>query len=169
MNPPAKLSDLTEALEFQSEESIAYFDRQTGSIVYVEQTLLDAVEEDDEESLTDLSNWQQEQLETVQAIVNDTGGRFIYAPSKDDFNEYGQMGSFIRSLDDAASAEQLWRSIKGRGAFRYFMDTLYRLGIEEQWYRHRDAAMKQFVIEWAEENDVSYVDDLAAKPRPPRA
>jgi hypothetical protein len=73
------------------------------------------------------------------------------------------MERFIRDLSDQDAVEQLWRAIKGRGAFRHFKDTAARLGLLHQWYDYRDDAMKRFVIDWAEANDVPYEDDLSAR------
>lgn len=69
-------------------------------------------------------------------------------------------------MEDAGAAEQLWRAIKGKGAFRYFKDTASRLGLLQQWYRYRDSAMKEFVIEWAEAHKVSFVDDVKKQSHP---
>jgi hypothetical protein len=55
------------------------------------------------------------------------------------------------------------RAIKGKGAFRYFKDTINRLGLREQWFQYRDEALKEFVVEWAEANNVPYEDDLAKR------
>lgn len=164
MNPTAKLTDLANALEFDSPEYTHYFDRDTGRIVTLEESILRAVENGEDEKLVDLADWQQEQVETAKAIVDADIGRFIHPPDKTEFREYSHMQRFIGSLDDAEAAEQLSRAIQGRGAFRYFKDTLYRLGIQDQWYRYRDEAIKRFVVRWAESNDVPYEDD-AKEPR----
>jgi hypothetical protein len=66
-------------------------------------------------------------------------------------------------LSDQETADQLWRAIKGKGAFRYFKDTLHRLGIQDEWYRCRDEAIKKFVIGWAEANHVLYEDNTAGR------
>jgi hypothetical protein len=70
------------------------------------------------------------------------------------------MERFIGVVDDPGSAEQLWRAIRGAGAFRHFKDTLHRVGLTDRWYQFREKAIKEFVIEWAEESNLSYVDDL---------
>ena len=99
-------------------------------------------------------------METARAIVADhQGSRFIEPPSKFEFHEYQHMEEFIETISNPGIANQLWQAIRGRGAFRVFKDTLYRLGLQNRWYRYRDDAMKQFVIEWAEENNVAYQDD----------
>ena len=163
MNPTAKLSDLMDSLEFDSAEQVTRFDRQTGRIVSVERSILSAVEEGEKNELTVVPEWQKPEIEIARAICEDSGERFIDAPDKFDFHEYRHMERFIGSLSDERDADKLWRSIKGKGAFRYFKDTLHRLGIQDQWYRYRDAAMKPFVIEWAEANNVAYEDDTAGR------
>ena len=163
MNPPAKLSDLIDVLLMDSPEHVTRFDRQTGQIVSVERSILSAVEEGREDGLTHVPDWQKEEVEVAHALCQDAGERFIEPPDKFDFNEYRQMERFIGTLSDEGAAEQLWRAIKGKGAFGYFKDTLHRLGIQEEWYRYRDEAMKEFVIGWAKANNVLYEDDTAGR------
>ena len=163
MNPPAKLSDLIEALEFDSPMHIMYFDRQTGRVVSVDRDVMSGVEEGDEERLDGLPDWQKDEVEIARAVCDDNGERFIDAPDKFDFHEYRHMERFIATVEDGEAAEALWRAIKGRGAFRYFKDTANRLGLLDQWFRYRDGAMKEFVIAWAEANNVPFEDDLAGR------
>lgn len=163
---PVKLSELIEALEFDSEEHVTRVDLQNGCVVTVDRLVLDAVEKGDEESLRDVPDWQKDEVKIARAIVSDSGERFVDAPDKFDFHEYRQMERFIGTIEDATAAEQLWRAIKGKGAFRYFKDTAGRLGLLKQWYRYRDDAMKEFVIGWAEAHEILFVDDMQKKPHP---
>ena len=140
---------------------IMYFDRQTGRVVSVDRDVMSGVEEGDEELLNRLPDWQKEEVEIARAILDDDGDRFIDAPDKFDFNEYQHMQCFIKTVQDPSDAEELWRAIRGRGAFRYFKDTAERLGLLERWFRYRDEAMKEFIITWAEANNVPLADDLA--------
>ena len=156
---PVKLSELIEAVEFESEESVTRVDLQNGGVVTVDCAVMRAVEEEDEASLGDLPEWQQPEVETARSIVADSGERFVDAPDRFDFHEYRQMERFIGTLEDSAAAEQLWRAIKGRGAFRYFKDTASRLGLLKQWYQYRDEAMKEVVRDWAEAHQIPVVDD----------
>jgi hypothetical protein len=162
--PLATLSDLVQPLLLDSPEHVTRFDRQTGRIVTVERWILSALEEGQDERVTNLPQWQREEVEIARAICVDSGERFIAGPSNFEFHEYRQMEQFIGSLSDPDAADQLWRAIKGKGAFRYFKDTLHRLGLQDQWYRYRDEAMKAFVIAWAQENHVPYKDDTANRP-----
>ena len=165
MNPPAKLSDLTDALEFESMDRRIYFDRHTGRIVSVSDSILSAVEEGQNEALKRLPDWQKEEVETARAIVNHSGDRFIDPPGKFEFNEHRHMEQFIGTLPHAETVEQLRRAIQGHGAFRQFRDTLRRLGVQDQWSGYCDTAKKEFVIGWAEANNVPYDDDLKDRKR----
>jgi hypothetical protein len=160
---PTKLSELIEALEFDSEESVSFVDLQNGGVVTVDRSLLSALEEGDEASLTDVPAWQESELEIARAIIADSGERFVDAPDKFDFHEYRHLERFIVMVEDAGAAEQLWRAIKGKGAFRYFKDTAHRLGLLEQWYQYRADALKEYVTDWAEARSVPFLDDLKAR------
>jgi len=157
---PVKLSDLVEALEFESPEHVTKVDLENGCVVTVEESFLSAMEEGDEPSRDHLPDWQQRELEIARAIAEDSGKRFVEVPDKFDFNEYRQMERFIGTVANAEAAEQLWRAIKGKGAFRYFKDTASHLGLLEQWYRYRDDALKEFITDWAEAKNIPYIDDL---------
>lgn len=157
---PVKLSDLSDAIEMHSEDHIVRFDMQEGCLVLMENYLLTAIEEDDKEELADLPEWQEEMIPLARAILEDDGTRFIDPPDPFEFHEYSRMEEFIQTLEDEEVANQLWRAIKGRGAFRYFKDTARELGVIEQWYAYRDNAIREFVIEWAEENNIPYEDDM---------
>jgi hypothetical protein len=160
MNPPARLSELISALDMPTEEFRTYFDRKTGALVSVEDRMLSGLEDGEAEDTDDFADWQKEEYETAREIVADDRSRFIPPPDKFEFHEYRVMEEFVRSVEDEEAANQLWRAIDGRGAFRYFKDTLHRLGIQQLWYDYLEEAQREFVIEWAEENNVVVRDDL---------
>src|SRR5438067_12280751 len=120
---PVKLSELIEALEFDFEEIRTLVDLENGCVVMVQRSVLSDVEEEDEEALSDVPDWQKDEVEIARAIVGELGTRFISPPDKYEFHEYRQMERFIGTVRSAGAADQLWRAIKGKGAFRYFKDT----------------------------------------------
>jgi Uncharacterised protein family (UPF0158) len=163
---PVQLSELIEALEFDSDEYGNWVDLQNGSVVRLAHSLISAVEEGDEEALESMADWEKEEVEIAKAKIADAGERFVAAPDKFDFHEYRQMERFIGTVEDSAAAEELSRAIKGKGAFRYFKDTASRLDLLKQWYQYRDEALKEFVVAWAEAHQVPIVDDTASNPQP---
>lgn len=161
---PVKLSELIEAVEFDSPEHLTMVDLENGCTVTVEKWVLRAVEEGDEESMGTLPDWQKADVELARAIVDDPGNRFIAAPDKFEFHEYRHMERFIGTVRDAEIAEQLWRAICGKGAFRHFKDTAARLGLLDRWFAYRDEALKQFVLRWAQAHNVPVEDDVTRGP-----
>jgi hypothetical protein len=160
---PIKLTELIDAVELDFEEHVSYVDVEDGKVLTVERSLLSSMEEGDEEAVGDVPDWQKAEVEIAKAIAQDAGGRFVRALRKYDFHEYRHMERFIGSLDSSNDADQLWRAIKGKGAFRYFKDTAQRLGLLEKWFLYRDDALKEFVIDWAGDEKIAFEDDV--KPR----
>jgi hypothetical protein len=145
----------------QSEEWLYRYDRRTGQVAMVERSVYDEVEaKTDEEPDLD-----EESVALARAILEDKGGRFVDLPDKFEFHEYHQMERFIGTVEEPRVAEDFWRAIKGKGAFRYFKDTAARHGLLDAWYRFRDEAAKAFVVDWAEANEVPFADDTAARRR----
>jgi hypothetical protein len=154
MEPAVKLMDLTDGLEMVPEESAAWLDRQTGRVIIVENEVLQAVESvEGDEVPPDLEDWQEEQLPAARGICA-SDKRYVALPDKFEFHEYRHMKRFIGTVADGSIADQLWQTIKGKGAYRYFKDTAHRLGLIDDWYRYRDEAMNQFMLDWAEANNV---------------
>lgn len=156
---PAKLSELIESLEFHSDEHSAWVDLETGRVVRLAHSLLEAVEDDGPDVLEDFPDWEAEEIALARAVVRDSGERFVGGPDRFDFHEYRQMERFIGTLENDKATEELWRAIKGRGAFRHFKDAAHRLGVLEQWYQFRGDALREFVRSWAETNQIPFVDD----------
>ena len=131
-------------------------EQKTGEIYFVSEDDRSALEHEDIEP----PEWQKEHLERIKPILeNFDPNRYICLPSGFDFHEYRVMEKFISSLSSTKVRESLWHAIKGRSAFRRFKNCIDRFGLTEQWYRYRDAALKQFIIEWCEVEDIPYIDD----------
>ena len=173
MTAKVKLDNIIEALEFQSEETSAWLDRQAGEIHYVgpdEQRLLDdwddEGEEDDELDDADAEGEgkdDEEDLDTAdpaaaiaKLIAADTSNRFITLPSKYDVHEYQALEQFAYAQTDPQAANDLTRAIRGSGAFRYFKDTVHRLELTKEWYAFRDQYYRDFAREWCEEEGIEY-------------
>ncbi len=159
MDATAKLTELMDSMEMQSEEWIYRYDRKAGATAMVERAVYAKVEDSPDEEL-DLDD---ESVPLARAMIANEGSQFIALPDTFELHEYRQMERFIGTVEDARVAEELWRAIKGKGAFRNFKDTAARCGLLDSWYRFRDERAKQFVIRWAEANEVPYEDDTARR------
>jgi len=86
------------------------------------------------------------------------GNDWIAAPSQRDLNEYSIMEDFIDTVSDPRKNELLSVSIEGRGAFRRFKDTLYRVDLVDEWYSYKHDAFVELAREWCERNGIDYIE-----------
>ena len=150
-----KLDNIIECLEFQSDESNSFLDRRTGEVVTISDEEMQAAE--DNESIEDFPEWQHDLIRIAKEIEAETGD-YIELPTKFDIHEYSIMERFCLSLQDGQMCDTLYSSIKGSGAFRRFKDAIHDYGIADDWYKHRNEALKDIAIEWRKENGIEYDD-----------
>jgi hypothetical protein len=158
---PVKLKDIVEAFEYPETWQV-YLNKKTGEIFYItedDESLLDSLEEE-EEDVDDLPEWQRKTLPDLQKNREALeAGDCIALPSQFDIHEWDIMKRFALSIEDDRQSEPLLNALHGKGAFRYFKDTVHRLGIAEKWYRFRDRALEEIAIEWLEAEEIPYERD----------
>jgi len=66
------------------------------------------------------------------------------------------MRDFADEQQNDRVRETLNDAIHGTGAFRHFKSAIYRLGIEDSWYRYRREAFEEIARGWLEENHLAY-------------
>jgi hypothetical protein len=145
------LSEVIDAIESQTDESVSYLDPESGEIVYVTDEMRSAVEEGE---LDDMPAWEREAIPKVREALE--SGRFLALPSKFDVHEWAIMDRFSRGQENGRVREELLDAIHGACAFRMFKSNTRRLGIEKAWYRFRDEAIKEIAREWLEEHHLTY-------------
>ena len=96
----------------------------------------------------------QELVDEGDGFEDDRDG-FYRLPTSFDIRDYDIMEDFVETLSGAAH-DRLDSAILGRGAFRRFKDTVYDLGIDQQWYDFQAAAYKRKAARWCEENGIEY-------------
>ena len=154
MTIQVKLQDVLEGIDFQSDEQSSFLNLTTGEVVSITDEELRAAEND--EPLEDFPEWQHDAIRIARDIV----ATEHYLPLADRFeiNEYRIMERFCLSVDDEDIRDDLCNAIRGRGAFRYFKDRIHAYGIAEEWYRYRDAALREIAVAWCEEHGIPYTE-----------
>jgi Uncharacterised protein family (UPF0158) len=145
-----KLKDILDALEMPMDETPAFVDRETGEVITMERQMLHDAEEAEEDP-------EDEELTLARQIQFDPG-RYPPLPDSHDIHEYSIMEDFIATVQDNRIREELFRAIGGRGAFRYFKDTIARYGISDQWYKFRANALTTIAREWCDDEDIEYIE-----------
>jgi Uncharacterised protein family (UPF0158). len=108
------------------------------------------------EQLEDFPEWQRENIKLAGEILE--SDEYLQLPDKFEINEYHIMEEFCLSINDEGLRERMYYSIKGSGAFRRFKENIRKYGIEDDWYRFRDAKIKEIATEWCEYHKIPFID-----------
>ena len=149
------LKELAEQMDFMLDEWRYYLDRSTGEIISIDERYLGIAEDEDEESVLRLTEWEQDEVKQATDIIN-RWQDMLHFPDKRELGEYATMEEFSEGFADAHIRDCLCIAIDGSGAFRRFKNTINRFGIEDQWYTYKDQAMLEFARKWCEENNIPY-------------
>ena len=170
-----------------------YLDLETGQVVMItddtrrqlEEFYRETYEAEAEQPLdlaevlrqSDLLEWQRHALLEADQVKAGYGSRYIAVPTSHE--GYRDMEDFILTIRDERLQEQLWRAIRGRGAFRRFKDVLaYHHRERERWLEFQEDRLQERVLEWLESEGIQPIllpspdeDDQSASPPdpPPRA
>lgn len=152
---PVTLNDIVQEMQIISDTMTVYFQRSTGRFIMVTDEYIYAAESDT--STYGRPEWEQEIIrETAEFLAREDDGDNVPLPSRYDIHEYAIMERFCSTVENRRIANDLFRSIAGKGAFRRFKDALHRHGIEKSWYAYKDEAYKEIAREWCEDHGISW-------------
>jgi hypothetical protein len=146
------LRDFVGEMQIISDETHTYISKRTGELITI--TNDDIAMADSEDAF----EWQEEIIQVTKNVLSSDD--YLEIPSKFDIHDYEIMERFALSIPDENISDDLLGQIRGAGAFGRFKDTIYRYGIEQDWFKCRDEAYKEIAIAWLEDNGFAYADDL---------
>jgi hypothetical protein len=147
------IDDIAIAMESSEgfEESVWYLDTDTGEVIHIDSSVMEDIEDEDDEAIDDYPEWMKEMAEVANVVLADNRGRFKEIPEITSRESYRIMERFILDIEDERIRNRLYGAIKGRGAFRRFKDRISEWPeIEKQWYEYRDEAVRREVLDWLE-------------------
>jgi hypothetical protein len=83
----------------------------------------------------------------------------VRLPTQWDIHEWEIMREFAESVEPERLSRDLLQALRGKGAFRYFKDTLRRYRREQSWYDYRTRALREIAVDWCKENGIEYRED----------
>ena len=141
------LSEILDAMAFQSDELSAYLHRPTGRVIAVSDEAIRAAEQGDDASV------EPEELADARGVL--AGGEdYLPLPDRVEIDEYRMMERFAAGVADATAQEQLLAALRGRGAFRRFKDTALQLGLADAWYADRDHGYEAVARDWCQAHGI---------------
>ena len=159
----ADLDKILDGMEMVGDETFVYYDRATGEVVGLREEYLLRAESElaGEEDLRSLTEWEEAEVDTGRAVLEDEAGRFVPLPDRFEIDEWDMMRRFSYQVSDEELSGRLLDAIHGKGAFRRFKDTLYQAGIQEEWFEFRDQQYREIAQEWCEWKDIPVKEEAA--------
>jgi Uncharacterised protein family (UPF0158) len=149
--PVVSLRDVVEALDLESDELHSCLDPDTGEIITFNEEAAHLAESGE---WKDAPPWMQEYLPKVKRALEDD--RMLELPDRAHIDEWRMMQDFAEIQEECRCRPELLSAIHGAGAFRHFKNAIQRLGLEDSWYRYREAAFERVAKQWLEENGIPY-------------
>jgi hypothetical protein len=148
--PVVSLRDVVEALDLQSDELRSCLDPDTGEIVTFNEEEARIAESGEWDTAP---AWMLEQLPKVKRALEDD--RMLELPDRAHIDEWRMMQDFAAEQEECRCHPELC-AIHGSGAFRRFKNVIQQLGLENAWYRYREAAFERVAKDWLEEHGIPY-------------
>ena len=149
------LRNIAEELEILPDEGHAYLNRETGELRMILREETNLAEE--ETDLDKLPEWQRELVVNAREVFESND--WVQLPTKFDIHEWEIMDKFALSLENESLQNRLRNTIRKKGAFRHFKDTVHRYDLQDQWYAFKTAAMERIVANWLDDHGIAYHPD----------
>jgi len=143
------LKALAEAMDYQMDGYSLYLNVETGEIVEVSDEDLGRMESGEELEFPEDEDLLREIIERPEV--------YRALPSKYDIHEYNIMRNFAYA-QKGRLRDDLLRALSGRGAFRYFKDTIHRYGVADRWYAFKEEVLKEMARKWCEKEGLVVED-----------
>lgn len=134
-----KLEQVIEAIEMSDDFFTSFWDTKTGETVYLADPLLNG-----------------ETDEVLTAEIENDPKRFLRFPTKYEIHECRIMEDFIEQLSPGKVQSDLSYSIRGKGAFRRFKESIRYHGLEQQWYDYLEKAYRDIAVRWCTEEGLAW-------------
>lgn len=160
MTMPVKLQDVVDALEQSAEFAMYFLDKRTGEIVLITDEEWEAA--DKNELLSEYPEWQRAVILKAREIQKSE--HFIELPDKAEIDEHKMMERFAREYKDQRTSAELLRSIKGKGGFRRFKNTISDLDLWPEWNEFRAKEFEEIATDWLDSEEIPYTSEYIAEP-----
>lgn len=147
------LSDVIEAIEFESDLVKHYYNKNSGIIIGVEDSNASTYKASLVEDLDKFEEWEKELICNLYDFQENPED-YISLPSKDEINEYGMLVDFCDSLKDLDLKNKL---LNNNESFLKLKQAVESNGLLSSWYEYREEAEKEIAINWCKNNNIAYI------------
>lgn len=153
MSDKITLEDILEVQEIEMDEMESYYHLPSQTMVVFSKEDMEMAKSD--KDTTNLEDWKMEIVNQAKDFIKNPND-YINFPTKEDYNEYGIMEDFIKECNNESLSVKLNVKLSGEEAFRKFKDTIYDIGLVDEWYEFRDEKCLETARKWCEKHGVDY-------------
>ena len=146
------LNDVIECIEFEGELLQHYYNKNTGIIMYIEDSSTATYKADDIHNLNNFEDWEKELILSLHDFKENPRD-YIQLPSYEDINEYGMMIEFCNNIEDIELRNKI---LNNKDSFRELRQSIENEGFINEWYDYREASEINLAIKWCNDNNIEY-------------
>ena len=146
------LNDVIECIEFEGELLQHYYNKNTGVIIYIEDSSTATYKADDIHNLNSFEEWEKELILSLHDF-RENPRDYIQLPPHDDINEYGMMIEFCNNIQDIELKNKI---LNNKDSFRELRQSIENEGLINEWYDYREEAERNLAIKWCNDNNIDY-------------
>ena len=146
------LNDVIECIEFEGELLTHYYNKETGVIIYIEDSSTSNYKAEDINNLDSFEEWEREVI-TALNDFKENRDKYIQLPTYNEINEHGMMIEFCELIEDNKVKNSI---LEKKDNFRELREAIENAGLGNKWYDFREDAERNIAIKWCEENGVEY-------------
>jgi hypothetical protein len=136
------LQELVDELIVVTDEHHIFLNKATGKIITLTDEDISIAENG--EYTEEQQDWQLDIFEQAKEVLS--SGNYLELPNRFDIHEFAIMEKFCLEFPEERIGDELLDKIRGgSGAFHRFKDTIYRYGIEKDWFKFQNEAYKEIV------------------------
>jgi len=154
--------EIAMAMENAHGENEYFLDCDTGQLIVVPSDLtgLESLDDDEvQELVRDLPEWEKELVREVLAIYRSEDRRYLAVAPMGSHEAYDDMREFAHTVEDRRLRELLFVALDGRGAFGRFKRVLADWPAErERWFACKEERMEARIRRWLRQHGIEAAD-----------
>ena len=151
------LNDVIEAIEFENEMLNHYYNKNTGIIIYKEDSKTALYNAEDMHKIDTLEDWERELVKDLYDL-RENPENYIKLPGKDEIDELKMMIDFCNSFSDILLTEEISYEHDYRRKLHEVKNVIRHKGLINDWYDYREATEREIAIEWCRNNNIKYTE-----------
>lgn len=149
------LKDVIEAIEFQGDLVNHYYHKNSGVIIYVEDSSVANYKASDIEKLDEYEEWEKDLISSLYDFEENPQD-YIILPNKEYINEDKMILDFCNYIEDASLKDKILNDIAGDSSYLKVKKVIESNGLLSSWYDYRENIEREIAINWCKDNNINY-------------